>query len=290
MRAGREPLPLAAARLAGVGGQVFHARFARLEALPWRRQLLASLGLGLLSALALPPVHAVPVLLIAIPGLLALAGAQPNWRRAAWIAFAWGWGHGVAGVWWVTEAILKDVANFWWLVPLAAPALAMVLAVFVVLPVLAARPLPAGWPRVVGFAGAWVLAELARGVVFTGFPWNLMGTVWAFAALPVQGAALIGVHGLSLATLLLAGVPLLHGRAPGRWRRSPWRASPASAPGGCRCPPAGPAGATGAGAGQRGAGGEVAAGPAHADLPALPGPDRRRRARQGPPNRNINLL
>ena len=214
MRAGREPLPLAAARLAGVGGQVFHARFARLEALPWRRQLLASLGLGLLSALALPPVHAVPVLLIAIPGLLALAGAQPNWRRAAWIAFAWGWGHGVAGVWWVTEAMLKDVANFWWLVPLAAPALAMVLAVFVVLPVLAARPLPAGWPRVVGFAGAWVLAELARGVVFTGFPWNLMGTVWAFAALPVQGAALIGVHGLSLATLLLAGVPLLHGRTP----------------------------------------------------------------------------
>jgi apolipoprotein N-acyltransferase len=114
----------------------------------------------------------------------------------------------------VTEAILKDVANFWWLVPLAAPALAAVLAVFVVLPVLAARPLPAGWPRVVGFAGAWVLAELARGVVLTGFPWNLMGTVWAFAALPVQGAAVIGVHGLSLATLLLAGVPLLRGRLP----------------------------------------------------------------------------
>ncbi len=140
--------------------------------------------------------------------------AQPNWRRAAWIGFAWGWGHGVAGIWWVTEAILKDVANFWWLVPLAAPALAAVLAVFVVLPVLAARPLPAGWPRVLGFAGAWVLAELARGLVFTGFPWNLMGTVWAFAALPVQGAAVIGVHGLSLATLLLAGVPLLRGRAP----------------------------------------------------------------------------
>src|SRR6478609_281140 len=165
MRAGREPLPLAAARLAGVGGQVFHARFARLEALPWRRQLLAALGLGLLSVLALPPIHAVPVLLLAIPGLLALAGAQPHWRRAAWIGFAWGWGHGVAGIWWVTEAILKDVEHFWWLVPLAAPALAAVLAAFVVLPVLAARLLPAGWPRVTGFAGAWVLAEMARGVV-----------------------------------------------------------------------------------------------------------------------------
>ena len=193
---------------------MFRIFLDRLAALSWRRQLLASLGLGLLSVLALPPLHVVPVLLLAIPGLLALAAAQPGWRRAAWIAFAWGWGHGVGGIWWVTEAILKDVANFWWLVPLAAPALAVVLAVFVVLPVLAARPLPVGWPRVVGFAGAWVLAEMLRGVVFTGFPWNLMGTVWAFAALPVQGAALVGVHGLSLATLMLAGVPLLRGWAP----------------------------------------------------------------------------
>ena len=236
MRAGHEALPLAPARPAGLGGRVFQARFARLEALPWRRQLLAALGLGLLSALALPPVHAVPVLLVAIPGLLVLACGQPSWRRAAWIGFAWGWGHGVAGIWWVTEAILKDVANFWWLVPLAAPALAAVLAVFVVLPVLAAGRCRPGWPRVLGFAGAWVLAELARGLVFTGFPWNLMGTVWAFAALPVQGAAVIGVHGLSLATLLLAGVPVLRGRAPWAWRRWRWPGSPASAPGASRLP------------------------------------------------------
>jgi apolipoprotein N-acyltransferase len=72
-----------------------------------------------------------------------------------------------------------------------------------------ARALPEGWRRVLGFAGAWVLSELARGALFTGFPWNLMGSVWAFAALPVQGAALVGVHGLSLATVLLACLPLL---------------------------------------------------------------------------------
>ncbi|WP_241671305.1 apolipoprotein N-acyltransferase [Dankookia rubra] len=193
---------------------MFDTFLARLGALSWQRQLLAALGLGLLSALALPPVHAVPVLLLAIPGLLTLVCGQPNWRRAAWIAFAWGWGHGVAGIWWVTEAILKDVEHFWWLVPLAAPVLAVALAAFIVLPVLVARLLPAGWPRVFAFAGAWVLAELARGFVLTGFPWNLIGTVWAFAALPAQGAAIIGVHGLSLATMLLAGVPLLHGRTP----------------------------------------------------------------------------
>ncbi len=183
--------------------------FRFLSRLPPRPALATAFGLGLLSALALPPVHAVPVLLLAFPGLLALAAGARTWRGAALRGFAWGWGHHLAGVYWVTHAILTDVETWWWLVPLAAPGLAIPLALFAVPPVLAARALPAGWPRVLGFSGAWVLAEMARGVLFTGFPWNLIGTVWAFAALPAQGAALVGVHGLSLATVLLACLPLL---------------------------------------------------------------------------------
>jgi apolipoprotein N-acyltransferase len=144
----------------------------------------------------------------------------------------------------VTHAILTDVETWWWLVPLAAPALAIPLALFAVPPVLAARALPPGWPRLLGFAGVWVLAEMARGVLFTGFPWNLIGTVWAFAALPVQGAALVGVHGLSLATVLLCCLPLLGRARPllvgalavvaaaalGAWRLAAEEPPPASPP------------------------------------------------------------
>lgn len=182
---------------------------ARLAALRGWRAALAAVLLGAAAALALPPVHAVPVLLLSVPGLLAMLGAAPSWRTAAGIGFAWGWGHHVAGIYWVTHAILVDAATWWWLVPLAAPALALPLAAFVVPPVLLARALPAGWPRLLGFAGAWVLSELARGVMFTGFPWNLTGSAWAFDALPLQAAAILGVHGLSLATMLLAGLPVL---------------------------------------------------------------------------------
>ena len=206
------PRPAGAAPAAAARGP-FPRFLDRLAGLAGWRALAAAFGLGLLSALALPPVHAVPVLLLAFPGLLALLGGAATWRRAAALGFAWGWGHHLAGIYWVTHAVLVDAATWWWLVPLAAPALALPLAAFAVPPALVAWALPAGWPRLLGFAGAWVLAEMARGVLFTGFPWNLIGSVWAFAALPVQGAAVLGVHGLSLLTVLLAGLPVL-----GRWR------------------------------------------------------------------------
>jgi apolipoprotein N-acyltransferase len=189
---------------------VFDRLLDRIGGLAGARALLAAFALGALGAAALPPVHAVPVLLLAFPGLLALLGARGvSGGRAAALGFAWGWGHHVVGLYWVTHAILVDAATWWWLVPLAAPALALPLALFAVPPALLAWWLPSGWARVLGFAGAWVLSEMARGVLFTGFPWNLLGSVWTFAALPLQAASVIGVHGLSLITVLIACLPIL---------------------------------------------------------------------------------
>ena len=176
----------------------------------WRGGVTA-FGLG---ALALPPVHAVPVLLLAIPGLLLMpAGRAP--RAAAALGFAFGMGHHIAGLYWISHALLTEPERYGWLVPIAVPGIALPLALFLVPVAMLAAWLPPGWRRVLGFAAAWVLAEMARGVLFTGFPWNLVGTVWAFDALPLQPAAFVGVHGLSLVTLLVAASPLLGWRAMG---------------------------------------------------------------------------
>jgi apolipoprotein N-acyltransferase len=186
---------------------VFARLLAQLASRQGWRGYVTAFGLGALAALALPPVHALPVLWLAIPGLLAMLGPA-SLRRAAWLGFAFFWGHHVAGLYWITHALLTDAARWWWLVPLAVPALAIPLAAFGVIPALAARATPAGLPRLFAFAAAWVGSELLRGALFTGFPWNLLGTVWAFDALPIQGAAWVGVHGLSLITVLLAAAPL----------------------------------------------------------------------------------
>ncbi len=191
-------------------------RLGRL--LGWRADL-AALGLGALAAAALPPVHLVPVLLVSVPGLLALIDGARNWRVALRRGFWFSFGNHLLGLYWITEAILIEAARYWWLVPLAVPALSALLAVFVAIPCGACRLAPAGWRRAALLSGLWVLFDLARQFVGTGFPWNPWGSVWALPGLAgdvmLQPAAWVGVHGLTLVTLLLAATPALGWRQVG---------------------------------------------------------------------------
>jgi len=178
----------------------------------WRADLAAA-ALGALAAAALPPLHVIPVLLIAVPGLLLLIdGSREPWiaaRRGFWF----GLGHHVFGLYWITEAILLESARYWWLVPFAVPALAALLALFIAAPCAMARAVPAGWRRGLMLASAWTLFDLARQYIGTGFPWNPWGSVWAVPGalgdVMIQPAAWIGTPGLTLITVLLAASPIV---------------------------------------------------------------------------------
>ena len=178
----------------------------------WRADMLALLA-GAISAAALPPAFLVPVLLISVPILIWLIsgarGPAVAFRRGWWFGF----GLNLLGLYWITEAILFEAGRFWWLVPLTVPALAAVMAVFIGIPAAIARRARPGWPRVFVLAGSWVLADLARQFIATGFPWNPLGSVWELPGAPgdimIQAASLVGVHGVTLVTLLLAAAPTL---------------------------------------------------------------------------------
>ncbi len=188
-----------------VAGHVGHLR-------GWRADLAATLA-GMLAAAALPPVHAVPVLLVSVPILLVQITEAPGPIVAARRGLFFGIGLHLIGLYWITEAILFEAARFWWLVPLAVPALSAVLAIFIAIPAGFARLFRPGWPAALALAGGWGLADIARQFVATGFPWNPLGSVWEFPGyagdVMIQPASLAGVHGITVATLLLASVPVL---------------------------------------------------------------------------------
>jgi apolipoprotein N-acyltransferase len=193
----------------------------------WRADLIAVLA-GMMAAAALPPVHAVPVLLVSVPILLIQIAEAPSPIVAARRGFFFGFGLHLIGLYWITEAILFEAARFWWLVPLAVPALSAVLAVFIAVPAGFARLFRPGWRAALALAGGWGLGDIARQFAATGFPWNPLGSVWAFPGYPgdvmIQPASLIGVHGMTVATLLLASVPVLgwKGRAAGLTLLAAW--------------------------------------------------------------------
>jgi apolipoprotein N-acyltransferase len=188
----------------------------------WRRVLLAMV-LGGVSAFALPPFHIVPALVVAFTGLVwvleeAEQGLRPL-RHSLAAGFWFGFGHFFIGLHWIVEPMLVDPGRTAWMILFAWPGLSAVLAVFpaLVCGVLSFARFGVGVvPRVIAFAGLWTLVEIARGYVFTGFPWNFIGYVWAGneLGLPVlQGTAFIGVLGLGTLTLLAAAMPAVLGSA-----------------------------------------------------------------------------
>jgi len=173
----------------------------------WRRHGAAML-FGVLAALAMPPVSLIPVLWLALPVLALQIDSAKRPRGAFAAGWWWGFGHFSAGFYWIAHAMLIDPWKFGWMIPFAVFGLGGGIALFTALAAYAARRFaPAGPARILMLAAAWVFLEWCRSWFLTGFPWNLLGSVW-IATLPVaQFASAFGVYGLSWLTLLAAAMP-----------------------------------------------------------------------------------
>ncbi len=171
-----------------------------------RRFALAA-GLGAVATAALPPLHLLPLYLVAFTGLARLIDASRTRRAAFAVGWWFGFGHFVSGLYWFANALMTDAERFGWLVAPAVFGISAALAVYPALAATVARAFPEGFPRIAGLAAAWVAAEWLRGVLFTGFPWNLIGLGWTISDAMIQLAALTGAWGLSFLTVFAAAAP-----------------------------------------------------------------------------------
>ena len=173
----------------------------------WRRYASAA-ALGAATAGALPPHHALPLLVVGFTGLLWLT--PPTLRIRTRFATGWWFGLGffAVGLYWLANALLIDAARFGWLVPFTVLGLPAVLALFTGAALAALSNAITGTGALaLGLALAWTAAEWARGHVLTGFPWNLVGYAWMAELAIAQAASLVGVYGLSFLTVAIGAAP-----------------------------------------------------------------------------------
>ncbi|MBT0958529.1 apolipoprotein N-acyltransferase [Alphaproteobacteria bacterium KMM 3653] len=171
-----------------------------------RRSFALFGGLGLCAATGQAPLGLAPVTLVSFAYALWLLQRSPLGGRAlAWRGWALGTGYFAGALFWIVEPFLVDIARHGWMAPFALIGLAGGLALF--------------WALAFGLAGRigrgqfalwaavfWTLAEVLRGLVFTGFPWAAPGHIW-IGWPQMQLAALAGPDALTALTLFAAALP-----------------------------------------------------------------------------------
>jgi apolipoprotein N-acyltransferase len=202
------------------------AGLAIILAWGWKRAAIALVA-GALSALAMAPFNAWPVLFVTFPVAVWLidGAAAGRWRgvpTAAMSGFWFGLGYFVPGLYWIGYAFLVDAPTFAWLMPFAVLGLPAYLALFSAFGFALARLL---WTRdasrLLALAISLTLGEWLRGHVLTGFPWNAFGYALSEPLALAQTASLIGLWGMTFLCVAIFASPavLIDGSSRGR---KPW--------------------------------------------------------------------
>ena len=182
----------------------------------WRRFLLL-LAAGAIAALSVAPLFLLPALFVGMPiwvwcldgaerhrGLRALFG--PAFR----IGFAFGLGYFTVAIHWIGAAFIQEGGWYIALMPFAILGLAAILSLYWALASALAHLLWSGgaW-RIVALASFVSAAEFARGHLFSGFPFDLLGYALTANDEMLQLASVVGIYGLTLIAALLAMTPAL---------------------------------------------------------------------------------
>ena len=182
----------------------------------WLQALLAA-ALGVLQTLAFVHTAWWWLSLLCMAGLAALVWCAAP-RRAALLGWAYGSAWLGAGVWWLFISLHRYGGLPAWLAVLAVALLCMGLALYLALALALFARLRSGHAAldVALFAALWLLAELARTVIFTGFPWLASGYAQIDGPLAAW-APWVGVSGIGTLAAVFAALLAL------AWhRRSPW--------------------------------------------------------------------
>ena len=171
---------------------------------------------GAFCALAFSPFHFFLAAIISISVFYFLVEKKSSSvKQAAITGFCYGFGYFLAGVYWISISLLVDAEKFAWLIPFALTLIPSVLALYFSALAASYKKLnhkfhfTQNYQKILVFAILWLVFEVLRSILFTGFPWNLIGYTLMFDDVTIQAASIFGIYGLSFFVTLFCLTPIL---------------------------------------------------------------------------------
>jgi apolipoprotein N-acyltransferase len=179
------------------GAAVRARRRALLAALAW--VAFAAAGGVVWATQFEPRAYVVAPWIALVPLLLLMASPRP-----AWLGLVHGVAYWLASIPWIASTLETygglPRAGSWALLLLLAAYLGLYSAAFTGLGARLWRR--GGWPTLLGLPALWVVLELVRGVLGSGFPWNLAAYAWVDVPGALPLASWVGPWGISYLVVL----------------------------------------------------------------------------------------
>ena len=177
---------------------------------------LIAFAAGAIAATGFAPLNLWPLMFIGLVLLIALVKCAPSWKATSARGWFWGWGHFIVCSNWIAHAFTFQDNMPHWLGWIAVVGLGAYLALFVGLCAgvswfARAKPLP----FTLIFTACWIVVEMLRARLFSGYAWDPIGVMWAnvdYYAPTRWLAPWLGTYAMSGLTVIIAGLFLVKSR------------------------------------------------------------------------------
>ncbi len=173
------------------------------------KKIILLFAIGAFTSLSMAPTNFWPAIFIGLSTLFLCISKAPSATRAGLYGFAFSLGYFGFSLSWIGNALLVEDNPYWWAWPLAVSGLPIILSLFTFTFCALHKKIcrhKTGIITFISFSIALILTDLARGHLFTGFPWNLYGYTWVDTPI-AQVASLWNIYLLNSITIIWALTP-----------------------------------------------------------------------------------
>ena len=173
---------------------------------------IISVLLGILSSFSLPPYNLFFLNFISLPSLfILLQNKNKNAFKSFCVGWFFGFGYFFSNIYWINHSLTFD-NTFKFLIPISLILIPSLLAIFYGLATLILYffKLKNNFNSIFLFSAIFASTEFLRGIIFTGFPWNLIVYSISNYTNSLQILSYIGTYSLNLLCYTIFLTPIIY--------------------------------------------------------------------------------